>query len=134
MFKIRPIDRADFEEYVYDEHFLQSMDQPGIFANPARGKLNRENILIFPCPRWRLRLWSHEMGLAVQPRVCPLIDHTQAESDWLMLTRGFLYFLPLSVKAFINGQPLSGHSRVYCVMQSRLGDTVEFIVFYEYSK
>ena len=40
------------------------MDQPGKVANPARGQLNRENY-IFPCPRSRLRIWSHETGSAV---------------------------------------------------------------------
>ena len=28
---------------MYDHHIKQSMDQPGKFANPARGQLNREN-------------------------------------------------------------------------------------------
>ena len=33
---------------------VQSKDQPGKVANPARGQLNRENK--FPCPRSRLRI------------------------------------------------------------------------------
>ena len=28
---------------MYGHHLLQSMDQPGKVANPARGQLNREN-------------------------------------------------------------------------------------------
>ena len=35
---------------MYDHHILQSMDQPGKVANPARGQLNREiNIPLPPC-------------------------------------------------------------------------------------
>ena len=51
---------------------------------------------MFPCPRSRLRIWSRETGSAVPPRVSPHIFHTQAESDWLMRTHGFLSFLPCS--------------------------------------
>ena len=39
-------------EYVWPSHIyiLQSMDQQGEVANPARGQLNRENeYFIFPC-------------------------------------------------------------------------------------
>ena len=46
--------------------------QPGKVANPARGQLNREKI--FPCPRACLRIWSPEMGSAVQSRVSLLIS------------------------------------------------------------
>ena len=35
---------------MYGHHISQSMDQPGKFANPARGQLNRENnIPLSPC-------------------------------------------------------------------------------------
>ena len=34
---------------------------------------------MFPCPRSRLRIWSHEAGSAVPFRASPLILHTQAE-------------------------------------------------------
>ena len=35
---------------MYGHHILQSMDQPGKVANPARGQLNRENnIPLSPC-------------------------------------------------------------------------------------
>ena len=51
------------------------MDQPGKVANPARGQLNREiNILIFPCSRSCLRIWSRETGSAVPSRVSLLIS------------------------------------------------------------
>ena len=56
---------------------LQSTNQPGKFANPVHGQLNREN---FPCPHSRLRIWFRETGLAVPFRVSLLILHTQAES------------------------------------------------------
>ena len=49
------------------------MDQPGKVANPARGQLNRENI-IFHCPRACLRIWSCETGSAVPSRVSLLIS------------------------------------------------------------
>ena len=35
-----------------------------------------------------LRIWSRETALAAPPRVSPLNLHTQAESDWLVLTQG----------------------------------------------
>ena len=35
--------------------FQQSMDQPGVVANPALGQLNNENNVFFPFPRSRLR-------------------------------------------------------------------------------
>ena len=63
---------------MFGQHFQQSMDQPGIVANPARGQLNRKNE--FPCPRSRLRIWSRETQ-AVPSRITPLILHTQAESS-----------------------------------------------------
>ena len=31
--------------------YRKGNDQPGKVANPARGKLNRENKFYFPCPR-----------------------------------------------------------------------------------
>ena len=68
---------------VYGQHFHQSLDQlPTLFVVSWTGKL------IFPCPRPRLRIWSRETGSAVPTRVNPLILHTQAESDWLVLTHG----------------------------------------------
>ena len=41
--------RVNTGMYVYGYHILQSMDQPGKVANPARGQLNREN-KYFPVP------------------------------------------------------------------------------------
>ena len=29
--------------YMYGQHFQQSIEHPGMVANPARGQLNREN-------------------------------------------------------------------------------------------
>ena len=31
--------------YIYGQHFYQSMDRPGMVANPTRGQLNREIVL-----------------------------------------------------------------------------------------
>ena len=84
------------------------VDQVGIVANPAFNinsghevKSKRENKKgFFPCPRSRLRIWSRVTGSAVPPRVSPLILHTQAESDWLVLTHGIP---PLSATASVYG-------------------------------
>ena len=64
--------------YVRSSQILQSMDQPGKVANPARGQLDTENES--RCPRSRLRIWSHEASLVIPSRVSLLILHTQAES------------------------------------------------------
>ena len=53
---------------MYGQHFQQSMNQPDMVANPARGQLNKEK-LYFPCPRSRLRIWSRETGSEVPSRV-----------------------------------------------------------------
>ena len=50
------------------------MDQPGKVTSPARGQLNRENKILFPCLRACLRIWSREMGSAVPSRVNLLIS------------------------------------------------------------
>ena len=34
------------------KHFQQSMDQPGMVANPARGQLNKEDNLFLVLVRW----------------------------------------------------------------------------------
>ena len=47
---------------------------PGKVANPARGQLNREITIIFPCPRSRLGIWSRETDSAVPSRVSLLIS------------------------------------------------------------
>ena len=54
-------------QYVWSS-LKQSMDQPGKVANPARGQLNREKYICFPC--W---IWSRETGSAVPPHVSPLM-------------------------------------------------------------
>ena len=77
-----------------------------------------EQDICFPCPRSRLRNWSREIGSAVPSLVGPLIFHTQAESDWLMvLTHGI-------APAFRDGvhtyhQPPSRQCRVNRVAQLR---------------
>ena len=53
--------------------YSKSKDQPGKVAISASGQLNREKY-IFPCPRWRLRIWSRETGSAVSSRVRLLIS------------------------------------------------------------
>ena len=63
------------------------MKQPDKVANPSRGQLNRKNVFS-PCSRSRLGNWSRETGLAVPVRVSPLILHSRAESNWLVLTHG----------------------------------------------
>ena len=42
---LQPVEKIPLCEEVsmYGRHFQQSMDQPGMDANPARGQLNREN-------------------------------------------------------------------------------------------
>ena len=45
--------RGHFTSIVWAHHIRQSVDQPGKVANPARGKLSRENEY-FPVP---LRAW-----------------------------------------------------------------------------
>ena len=53
----------------------------------GQGKCN------IPCSRSRLRIWSRGTGSTVPSWVSPLILHTQAESDWLMvLTPGSFPF------------------------------------------
>ena len=73
---------------MYGQHFQQSMDQPGMAANPARGcSFSRS-------PFAPENFVSRETGSAVPPRVSPLIIHTRAESDWLILivlTHGFFF-------------------------------------------
>ena len=62
---------VSLNEYVWSS-------QPGKFANPARGQLNREKF-IFPRPHTRLRIWSRETGSAFPSRVSLFILHTRAE-------------------------------------------------------
>ena len=48
------------------QHFqpINSTDQPGIVANPARGQLKQGKYFFLPCTRSRLRFWSREIGSA----------------------------------------------------------------------
>ena len=57
---------------MYGHTYSKSIDQPGKVASPARGQLNRK--MNIPCPRSRLRLWSHETGSAVPIRASLLIS------------------------------------------------------------
>ena len=93
------------------------MDQPGNVANPARGQLNRENLL-FPCPRACLRIWSRETGSAVPSRASLLILHTQAESGAYLRDssrvprrRPFIYLKPPYAVGSVPS--LSGHTIAY---------------------
>ena len=74
-------------QYACSEHILLSMDQPEHGCQSSSWSAQQGKI-IFPCPPSRRRIWSVEMGSAVPSRVSPLIVHTQAESDWLVLTHG----------------------------------------------
>ena len=73
--------------------------------------------MIFPSPRSRLRIWSHETGPVVPSRVSPLIStHTQTESG--VLTR-VIYPAFHDGVHIIYSQPPLGQSRVHEVMQLR---------------
>ena len=50
----------------------ESIDQPDLVANPARGQLTGK--MNIPCPRSRLRIWSRETGSAVPSCVSLLIS------------------------------------------------------------
>ena len=63
----------------YTEKIAEYGLTAGEVANPARGKLNRENRYFHVCPRSRLRVWSRETRSAVRSRVSLLILQTQAE-------------------------------------------------------
>ena len=91
------------------------MDQPGKVANPARGQLNRENNIHFPCPRACLRFWSRVTGSAVPSRVSLLISILGLN---LVLTYG----IPPEFRGGVDMKPpyaigsvpsLSGHAVAY---------------------
>ena len=71
------------------------MDQPGKVANPARGKLNRENEYFPVRVRSRLRIWSRETGSAVPSRVSLLISILRLK---LVLTYG----IPLDFRSGVR--------------------------------
>ena len=54
--------------YLYGQHLQQSMDQPGMVANPACGRFNKD---VCCCPRLRLRIWSRETCSTVPYRPVP---------------------------------------------------------------
>ena len=69
-----------------------------------------KDIIYFPCPRSRLRIWSSETGLAVSSRVSLLIPHTPAESgSYLRDSSRFPRRRPF---IYLHRQPPSGQSRV----------------------
>ena len=100
---------------MYDQHFQQSMDQPGMVANPARGQLNRGKSFL-SCPRSLLRFFFRETESAVPSSVSLFILHTQAESgtyskDSSSIPRRRPYNIPSTA---IGSFPrLSDHSNAY---------------------
>ena len=68
--------------------YSKSIDQTGIVSCRSYSWSAEQGKWIFSCPRSRIKNWSPETGSAVPSRVSPLIIHTQAESDWLVLTHG----------------------------------------------
>ena len=94
-------------EYIYRNHIYQNGNQPYMFANPARGQLNMDNIF-FPVPSI---IWSRETSSTVPSRVIPLVLHTQIEYGAGLLSSS------LPSPAFHDGthlcrQPPSSQSRV----------------------
>ena len=52
---------------LFGQHFQPSMDEPGSFASPVCGQLNRENVFFPVHVRSRLRIWSREKSFG-----CPV--------------------------------------------------------------
>ena len=71
---------------------------------------------MFPCPRSRQIIWSHETGSAVLSRVSLLILNTHADSGAFALR-----FLPISraTSIYLSCLTPSGRSQVYRVTQLR---------------
>ena len=78
---------------MYGQHFQESMDQPGMITNPARGQLNRENEISLS-PFAPENLVSQD-GLGSPVPRQPAHLHTQTESGAYLLTG----FLPSSAAA-----------------------------------
>ena len=76
--------------------FQQSMDRPGVVANPALVQPNN----CFPFLRSRLRKWSRETGSAIPSHISSLILHTRADEADAYSPRVSL--LPLSATASIR--------------------------------
>ena len=103
--------------HVWSHIYIKSMDQPGKVASPARGQRNRKNEYFPVRVRSCLRIWSHETGSAVPPRVSLLISLLRLN---LVLTYGIPPEFRGSVHLFIyNRHTPSGHPRVYRVTQLR---------------
>ena len=95
------------------------MDQPGKFASPSRGQLNRE-IFFLVRVRSCLRIWSRETGSAVPSRVSLPISILRLN---LVLTYEIPPEFHGGVHLFIlNRHTPSGQSQVYGVRQLRTED------------
>ena len=105
---------------IYEEHFQQEYVSYGSteYGCPSCVLLVvswTENMLFSPVLVRAWKNWSGETGSAVPSRVSALILHTQAESDWLVLTHGILSASRGGVHLFIVQQTtnLSG-IKYYC--------------------
>ena len=101
--------------YVDGQHFQQSMDKPGMVANPARGQLNMEKNS-FRCPLSRLRIWSRETRSAIPSSVSL---HTQAERG--AYSRDSYRFPRRRPFIYLNRHTPSGQFRVNRVPQRTNG-------------
>ena len=73
--------------------------------------------IIFPCPRSRLRIWSHETGSVVPSRVSLPILHTQVEyGAYSRDSSQFPWWRPF---IYLNHHTPSGRSLIYRVKQLR---------------
>ena len=82
---------------MYGHTYSKSIDQPGKIASPARGQLTRK--MNIPCPRLRLRLWSHEKGSTVPIRASLLISILKLDLVEVSIKAGSgggEYFYPLT--------------------------------------
>ena len=85
--------------YVLYGH-IQSVDQPGMVTNPARGQLAEQGKT--------LRIWSRETGSAGSSRITLVVLHTQAESG--VYSRAPL--LPLAFREGVSSIfTVNGHDR-----------------------
>ena len=97
---------------MYGKHFQQSMDQPGMVTNPARGQLNRGE-----CVSSRLLFWSRGIGSTVPSRASLLSFST------LRLRPVLTYGISPTFhegRVHIYCQSPSGQSRDYRLTQMRL--------------
>ena len=89
------------------------MDQPGVVANPARGKLNRGFLFYFPVP---VCAWKFGLARQVRPsRPASACSFSTLRLN-LVLTRGVTPDFRSGVHLFFLHTP-SGQSRFYRVTQ-----------------